>query len=601
MTVQAFDELVDGRRRAATRAPSTRRARTRADAGLALLVRLAPPLTLLILVGPLLFGLAFTLAPAFGYLPALGGTSPTLGPFRDLLARPGVWTSAGLSFGTALGTTVISLLLVAAFLGAAAGTRALGRVQGLISPLLAVPHAAAAFGLAFLIAPSGILARAISPWATGWERPPDLLIVHDQLGLAMVAGLVLKEVPFLLLVALAAMPQLRIADTRRLAASLGHGRVAGFLFLVWPRLYAQIRLAVFAVIAYASSVVDVAAILGPQLPPVLAVRLLDWMRDPDLSMRFTASAGAMLQLGVTLAALAAWWLAERIGGALLRSVAMTGHRFRRDRAVRVGASVAMVAVALVTFAGLAALALWSVAGPWRFPDALPPDITFRTWERSWDRAIDPLWTTVWCGALSTLIALLLVIGCLERERAIAGPDGSRAARLANRALPLLYLPLIVPQIAFLFGIQVLLVRTGTEGTAWALIGSHLIFVLPYVFLSLSDPWRAMDGRYDQVAASLGVGRARALWRVRLPMLARAVGVAAGVGFAVSVGQYLPTVLIGAGRLSTITTEAVQLASGGNRRTVAVYAFLQTMLPLAGFLVAAIVPSWLARGRRGLRP
>ena len=38
--------------------------------------------------------------------------------------------------------------------------------------------------------------------------------------------------------------------------------------------------------------------------------------------------------------------------------------------------------------------------------------------------------------------------------------------------------------------------------------------------------------------------------------------AAAVGFAVSVGQYLPTLLIGAGRLPTITTEAVALASGG---------------------------------------
>ena len=568
---------------------------------LAWAVRFAPPLTLLVLVGPLVFGLAFTLAPAFGYLPALGGTTWTVEPFRDLLARPGVWTSARLSLGTALATTAISLALVAAFLGAAAGTRALGRVQGLISPLLAVPHAAAAFGLAFLIAPSGILARAVSPWLTGWERPPDLLIVNDQAGLAMVAGLVLKEVPFLLLVALAALPQLRTADTRALAASLGHGRVAGFVFLVWPRLYAQMRLAVFAVIAYASSVVDVAAILGPQLPPPLAVRLLDWMRDPDLAMRFTASAGAVLQLVVTVAALAAWWACERIGGTILRALALSGARFRRDAPLRVGASAAMVGVAVVTFAGLAALAVWSVAGPWRFPDALPPDVTLGTWERSWPRATAPLWTTVWCGALSTMIALLLVVGCLERERAVAGPDGSRAARLANRALPLVYLPLIVPQIAFLFGLQVLLVRAGAEGTAWALVASHLVFVLPYVFLSLSDPWRAMDGRYDQVAASLGAARGRTLWRVRLPMLARAIGVAAGVGFAVSVGQYLPTVLIGAGRLTTITTEAVQLASGGNRRTVAVYAFLQTALPFAGFLVAALVPAWLARGRRGLRP
>ena len=563
------------------------------------LTRLAPPLTLVLLVGPLAFGLAFTVLPAFGYLPALGGERVSLEPFRALAAQPGLWRSCLLSFGSALFTTGVSLALVAVFLAATAGTRTLARLQALISPLLAIPHAATAFGLAFLIAPAGFLARLASPGLTGWERPPDMLVVNDPLGLAMIGGLVLKEVPFLLLVALAALPQLRVAETRALVASLGHGRTGGFLVAVWPRLYRQIRLAVLAVIAYASSVVDVAVILGPQLPPPLAVRLLDWMVDPDLSMRFLASAGAVLQLGVTLAALAAWWGLERLGGALLRRHAAAGRRARNDRALR-GAAVGLVtAVALVTFAGLAVLALWSFAGPWRFPDAWPASLTLRGWERALPRALDPLAVTVLCGAVAALLASLLTLGCLERERELAGPGAPAAARLAARALPLLYLPLLVPQIAFLFGLQVMLVRLGAVGTMTGLVLAHLVFVLPYVFLSLSDPWRALDPRYDRMAASLGASRGRALWRVRLPLLARAIGVAAAVGFAVSVGQYLPTVLVGGGRLTTVTTEAVQLAAGGNRRTVAVYAFLQTLLPFLAFVLAALVPALLLRGRRGV--
>ncbi len=82
-------------------------------------------------------------------------------------------------------------------------------------------------------------------------------------GLTMMAGLVVKEIPFLFLVSLAAMGQVRVADHGRMATSLGYGRMAGFLFGSWPLIYRQTRLAVFAVIAYASSVVDVALILGP--------------------------------------------------------------------------------------------------------------------------------------------------------------------------------------------------------------------------------------------------------------------------------------------------------------------------------------------------
>ena len=66
------------------------------------------------------------------------------------------------------------------------------------------------------------------------------------------------------------------------------------------------------------------------------------------------------------------------------------------------------------------------------------------------------------------------------------------------------------------------------------------------------------------------------------------------------GLYLPTVLIGAGRLPTITTEAVALASGGNRRVIGVYAFLQTLLPFMMFLIAAAIPALLFANRRAMR-
>ena len=48
----------------------------------------------------------------------------------------------------------------------------------------------------------------------------------------------------LLLIALAALPQIDLPRTRALAASLGYGPIAGFLHGVWPPLYRQMRLAV---------------------------------------------------------------------------------------------------------------------------------------------------------------------------------------------------------------------------------------------------------------------------------------------------------------------------------------------------------------------
>jgi putative thiamine transport system permease protein len=73
--------------------------------------------------------------------------------------------------------------------------------------------------------------------------------------------------------------------------------------------------------------------------------------------------------------------------------------------------------------------------------------------------------------------------------------------------------------------------------------------------------------------------------LKLPLLARPILVALALGFAVSVGQYLPTLFAGAGRFQTLTTEAVALAAGGDRRVVGVYTALQMFLPALGFALA----------------
>jgi len=217
----------------------------------------------------------------------------------------------------------------------------------------------------------------------------------------------------------------------------------------------------------------------------------------------------------------------------------------------------------------------------------------RTWQNGLARIVPPVITTLSAGVISTLIAVLLTIGCLERET----ETGRKAG---DSALLLLYLPLIMPQITFLFGLQLLFIGSGATDRFAALILVHLVFVLPYVFLSLSDAWRQFDTRYDVLAAALGRSRLSALLAIRLPMLTRAILTAFAVGFAVSVGQYLPTVLIGEGRIQTITTEAVALASGGNRRVIGVYALLQTLLPFIIFAVASIVPALLYRNRRAMQ-
>jgi putative thiamine transport system permease protein len=174
----------------------------------------------------------------------------------------------------------------------------------------------------------------------------------------------------------------------------------------------------------------------------------------------------------------------------------------------------------------------------------------------------------------------LALACLEHEKHLR-------RHVVLRAEKWLFLPLLVPEVSFLTGIQILLLLIGLNGGWLAVVWLHLLFIFPYVFLTLKEPWRAFDPRYERVALALGSSSWRVFWQVKLPMLRGAVAWAAAIGCSVSLSLYLPTVFGGEGRITTLATEAITLSAGGDRRIVGVYGALQTAMSGVFFLLALL--------------
>ena len=541
---------------------------------------------------PIMAGLWETGRAAFGILPAIGAEQPALVSWRQFMDLPGVRTSIALTLWTGIASTALSLALALGIAGAIHGCMRAGRVAQVLTPFLAAPHAAMAIGTAFLISPSGWIARILSPWATDWTLPPDLRTGQDRRAVALILGLMLKEVPFLLLVTLSALTQLPVRDQIAAGRAMGYAPGAVWARVIAPQVYPMIRLPVFVTLSFALSVVDMALILGPTTPPTLAVAMTRWFLSADSGLILPASAAAMALAALAAGSVALWIGAERVvarvGSARLRR----GHRgLCASPAIRLAGLGGIVLLALGAGA-LLSLALWSVAWRWSFPRALPDSWSLAAWTRpgtGWQTALEQ---TLILAVSTTALSLALAIAWLEGE----DRAGMRRARWAEA---LIYLPLLVPQAAFLFGLSVVFLRAGLSGGMIAVIWGQMLFVFPYVMLSLSDPWRALDRRMDRAAAALGAGPWRRLVAVKLPILLRPVLTAAAIGFAVSVAQYLPTLFLGAGRVSTLTTEAVTLASGSDRRVTAVHATLQSALPLTAYLTAIGLPAILHRRRRGL--
>ena len=567
--------------------------RSHANRGSAGLWAGAPWLTIALFILPVAAGLIGTLLPAFGYLPAIGGHEFTWAPWRALASQPGIATSVRLSVQIGLLATVLSLAMASALSAAFSQHAMYRRLARLVAPVLATPHVAVAIGLAFLIAPSGWLVRLVSPLLTGWDRPPgDLVTVRDPQGLSMVLGLVVKEVPYLILMIGAALQQVPHEALRRSATALGYGPITGWFKVVFPGVYAQLRLPVYAVLAFSMSTVEVGLILAPGLRPPLAVLAARWFSDYDLQRYFPAAAAAVLQGLLVLACLGLWRLGEMLVARSGRRWCETGRRGGTIGALGAGAATGSALAWILGLVSLLGMVVWSFTESWRFPAALPEHWSLATWSSQWPRVEETVWTTLSLALASALVAVVLTIACLESET-------RRSRAPTRRVLWLVYAPLLVPQIAFLYGFQVLLVRLDIDGRWLAVAWAHLVFVLPYAFLSLADPWRALDPRYARSAAALGASPGRVLWQLRLPMLLKPLLLSFAIGCAVSVGQYLPTLFAGAGRIATLTTEAVTLSSGADRRIMGVYTFLQAAIPLVIYVGALAIPAAVFVRRRGM--
>ena len=350
-------------------------------------------------------------------------------------------------------------------------------------------------------------------------------------------------------------------------------------------------------VAYAASNVDMALILGPTNPPTLAVLAFRLAADPDPARRTEAAAAALLQAAIVLGSILLFASGERVARRLAFLVAGAGPRRSIARAAtRLAGVVPPIAAGLPVVAilgGLLVLALWSIAGPWPYPDPLPSAYTARAWLVAWGALTGPVLVTVGLASASAVTAVALVLLCLENWE-------GRGLVPSRRLLAIIYAPLLVPQIAFAFGLSVLLIGTRLDGSVAGLLLVHLVFVLPYAYLSLSGPWRAFDIRLSLVAAGLGASRTRIFLAVRLPILLRPILVALALAFSVSVALYLPTQLVTGGRIATVTTEALALASGLDRRLIGVVSILQAGLPAIAFALAMVVPAFLHRRRRGLQ-
>ncbi|WP_030021520.1 ABC transporter permease [Streptomyces monomycini] len=131
--------------------------------------------------------------------------------------------------------------------------------------------------------------------------------------------------------------------------------------------------------------------------------------------------------------------------------------------------------------------------------------------------------------------------------------GTWAALAAQRLRPrarrvldgLFVLPVAVPSVVV--GLSLLVAFSQPplllNGTPQIVVVAHTVLVTAFAYQSVTAALARLDPAYEQSAASLGARPAYVLWRVKLPLLLPSLTAAAGLCFALSMGELSATMMI----------------------------------------------------------
>ncbi len=152
--------------------------------------------------------------------------------------------------------------------------------------------------------------------------------------------------------------------------------------------------------------------------------------------------------------------------------------------------------------------------------------------------MDAVWNSLRYAAVATVFAV--AVGGLA-----AAALTRKAGRLVRGFDALLMLPLGTSAVTVGFGFLIALDEPPLDLRAsWILVPlAQALVGVPFVVRTMLPVLRAVDHRLREAAAVLGASPLRAWREVDLPLVARALGVAAGFAFAVSLGEFGATVFI----------------------------------------------------------
>lgn len=215
------------------------------------------------------------------------------------------------------------------------------------------------------------------------------------------------------------------------------------------------------------------------------------------------------------------------------------------------------------------LVVWSFSFRWHFPSLLPQSLTLRAWRliaapRS--NVLEVIGTSVLVSLMVTVLNVAIALPATLYIHTLR----KEAKLLANICV---LLPLLVPPLSVITGAYQAMVRIGLTDSMVGVIIVHLLPTLPYMIVILQAVMSNIDFNYFATASTLGAAGRVVFLRVFLPLILPGLITGSFFVFLISWSQYLPTLIVGGGRVMTIPILLFAYAASGDLTLMAMFSVL----------------------------
>ncbi|MFF0065517.1 ABC transporter permease [Streptomyces sp. NPDC005279] len=323
------------------------------------------------------------------------------------------------------------------------------------------------------------------------------------------------------------------------ARVLGAGRFAAWRRVTLPALGPSVAAAALMVFLFTFTSFGVVQILGG--PTFSTVEVEIYRQTAQLLDLSTAAVLTLVQFAAVGAVLAvhAWTVRRRETTLKLVDPAQTARRPRGAGQWALLGGV-LATILLLILAPLGVLVERSLDGPGGYGFEYYRALT--ALDASGGTFLVPPIDAVWNSLRYALVATAIAL-------AVGGLAAAALTRKAGRLLrgfdALLMLPLGVSAVTVGFGFLITLDKPPLDLRAsWILVPlAQALVGVPFVVRMMLPVLRAVDGRLREAAAVLGASPLRVWREVDLPLVRRALLIAAGFAFAISLGEFGATVFI----------------------------------------------------------